>query len=301
MKIDPNTQWPFFVHHGTRRTTWDDPRYSSHYDPRSDLTLGRGFSDNSYQGGVFTPGWYPEMFNNPLSGSNKHLDNLNNTVDAGDLHPRSATSTGPGQISQQRVVSNNSQVAMVNSSQSTQHVQMDYNLASRQQQQPADLSKNSNVVINPEITMGPVNKTFNTSEPDIHGQTHGGIRNSTIESVVTKPDIFSEVVATSPSTNVKDFSQPEVLSNVAATSSPEIVKISEIAQKSLDLEQRLLSFRGPRGSKEYIVIEESLMTLLLLLDKIETHGDVDVRKARKSTVCRIQQLLSNLEEKATRY
>ena len=90
-------------------------------------------------------------------------------------------------------------------------------------------------------------------------------------------------------------------SDAAIKSSPQIFKINEIVQKSVELEQKVSSFEGTRGNKEYILIEESLMSLLLLLDKVETNGNEDIRKARKSTVCHIQQLLSNLEERTKKY
>jgi len=79
---------------------------------------------------------------------------------------------------------------------------------------------------------------------------------------------------------------------------PEIQKINGIVEKTVELENKILSFEGARKSKQYIFIEESLVSLLLLLDNIETNGNMDIRKARKSAVCQIQQLLSDLEEKA---
>ena len=292
--MDPCTGWPFFVDHGTRRTTWEDPRYSERHESRPGLTLGQGFNDSGYPGGVFTPARYPEMYNNPLHRPNKHLD-LNDNVYPGYLHPRSA-----GQISKQKNVVNTAKVAMEKDSPITHTVQMDYNTTSSGQLE--SLTKNSNVVIHPEITLRQNNGTLQGAIGykmiDAQGLTH--VHNPTIAPVVNKPENVSAVAGTLPAANVENFSQPD-FSNTDIKSNPEILRINEVIQKSLDLEQKVLSFKGGRGTKEYFIIEELLVSLLLLLDKIETHGDADIRKARKSAVCHVQQLLSNLEEKAKQY
>ena len=57
-------------------------------------------------------------------------------------------------------------------------------------------------------------------------------------------------------------------------------------------------YSGVPGSKECIYIEESLMSILLQLDKIETNGNMQIRKARKSAMCKIQQMLAELKNKA---
>ena len=79
---------------------------------------------------------------------------------------------------------------------------------------------------------------------------------------------------------------------------PELEKIQEIMNKSGGLEEKIMMYCGVPGSKEYIYIEESLMSILLQLDKIETNGNMEIRKARKSAVCKIQQMLADLENKA---
>ena len=290
--MDPCTGWPFFIDHGTRRTTWDDPRYSGHYDTRPGLTLGQGFNDSSYPGGVLTSATYPEIYNNPLNWHNKHFD-LDDNIYAGQSRPRSTTSR---QILQQENILNSTKFAMEKESPSTliPSLQMDMHTTSKQQ-----LGRLNNVVINPEVTvMGRNDGAFHEYKV---AQGRSVVKNLTMDSVVNQPEIVSGVTAALPATNAEKLSQPIVFSDAAIKSSPEIFKINEIAQKSVDLEQKLASFEGTRGSKEYILIEESLMSLLLLLDKVETNGDADIRKARKSTVCRIQQLLSNLEEKAKKY
>ena len=68
--------------------------------------------------------------------------------------------------------------------------------------------------------------------------------------------------------------------------------------KSGGLEEKVMTYSGVSGSKEYIYIKESLISTLLQFDKIETNGNMQIRKARKSAVCKIQQMLPDLENKA---
>ena len=80
----------------------------------------------------------------------------------------------------------------------------------------------------------------------------------------------------------------------------EIRMIEEIMKNiSVELEGRVVAYNGVLHSKEYIYIEESLVAILLQLDKVDANGNQEIRKARKSAVCKIQQLLTNLESKAT--
>ena len=78
----------------------------------------------------------------------------------------------------------------------------------------------------------------------------------------------------------------------------EFKKIEEIMTKSKELEEQIASHNGIPGSKDYIYIEESLVAILLQLDKVETNGNMEIRKRRKSAVCSIQQMLTDLETKA---
>ena len=78
----------------------------------------------------------------------------------------------------------------------------------------------------------------------------------------------------------------------------EVKRIEEIMEKSLELEEKVTAYTGVLGSKDYIYIEESLVAILLQLDKVETNGNMEIKKARKSAVCRIQQMLTELESKA---
>ena len=79
---------------------------------------------------------------------------------------------------------------------------------------------------------------------------------------------------------------------------PEINKIADIMKKTVELQEKISAYDGVPATKDYIYIEESLVAVLLQLDKIEANGNVDIRKARKSAVCQVQQMLTDLENKA---
>ena len=79
---------------------------------------------------------------------------------------------------------------------------------------------------------------------------------------------------------------------------PEVKRIEEIMKNSGELEEKVAAYTGVLGSKEYIYIEESLVAILLQLDKVETNGNIEIRKSRKSAVCKIQHVLTELESKA---
>ncbi|XP_033097190.1 BAG family molecular chaperone regulator 3-like isoform X2 [Anneissia japonica] len=78
---------------------------------------------------------------------------------------------------------------------------------------------------------------------------------------------------------------------------PNLIYIRQIHKEAESLGQKVVGFSGNKKDKEYLVLEEMLMRKLLELDKIETHGDNDIRSARKKAVHTIQQYLELLESK----
>jgi len=151
-------------------------------------------------------------------------------------------------------------------------------------------------------------QNMNVEEPvDMKSQDCSGKRKSNSDSdfsentkiVDSKPAKKEEVNdQAEPSTALNSEESPsKATTGEESKPIPEIQKINKIVEKTVELENNILSFEGARKSKQYIFIEESLVSLLLLLDNIETNGNMDIRKARKSAVCHIQQLLADLEEK----
>ena len=75
-------------------------------------------------------------------------------------------------------------------------------------------------------------------------------------------------------------------------------KLCTIARIKVQLDELRLhvdSFSALKGAKERVFLEESLVSLMLKLDAIDTAGSARVRTARKDTVKAIQNLLEYLE------
>ena len=76
-------------------------------------------------------------------------------------------------------------------------------------------------------------------------------------------------------------------------------RIEQIRCKVDGIRQKVERYVGHKNSKEYVHVEETLMSYLLELDTIETLGSGLVRSARKSVVKTIQSLQDLLESRAT--
>ena len=77
-----------------------------------------------------------------------------------------------------------------------------------------------------------------------------------------------------------------------------LAAVEGVKQKAEQLKEQVNSFAGQKGTKEFLFLDESLLSLLLELDKVETMGCTDIRQARKTTVLMIQELHSILESRA---
>ncbi|XP_044859446.1 BAG family molecular chaperone regulator 4 isoform X4 [Mauremys mutica] len=78
---------------------------------------------------------------------------------------------------------------------------------------------------------------------------------------------------------------------------PGIQRVMQVMEEVEQLEQEVDEFVGKKTDKAYRLLEEMLTKELLELDSIETHGQDDVRQARKEAVHRIQAILEKLEKK----
>lgn len=243
MKIDPVTGWPFFVDHGSRRTTWDDPRY---YEPGPHTSASansfQNYPGNSYPSKQerchditnFLPNHPPSIYYSPLDGNTPK-----NIVTEQSVYPSNSVRTHmePGNIQP---------LAMENS-----------------------ISKPGQYASSSTLKEGITQERHNTADKGYN----------TAVKIATDSEKFT-------------------VSEELKLKYPEIRKIEEIMQKSTKLEQQVLAYNGRVGTKDYIFLEESLMNILLLLDKVETHGNFEIRNTRKSAVCKIQQLLTTLESRA---
>ena len=72
-------------------------------------------------------------------------------------------------------------------------------------------------------------------------------------------------------------------------------KLNQLREKAEECREGVESFEGSKGRKGYVFLEESLMSVLLQVDRVDTLGDSQVRTARKALVRTIQSLLDQLE------
>lgn len=75
--------------------------------------------------------------------------------------------------------------------------------------------------------------------------------------------------------------------------------ISSLLEESSPYQSSIEEFEGGEKDKEYLVLSENLMTILLKLDLIDTKGDSDIRDARRNAVHSIQNSLISLDSKCS--
>ena len=154
---------------------------------------------------------------------------------------------------------------------------------------PARPSKTMRTDKEPEppkkVPTSPASSTVSAS--DKTSSTHGTNDDTNAPTVEQAMDTHDQEVEGAKAEELKTHTVP-----------PEVKRIEEIMKKSGELEEKVAAYTSVLGSKEYIYIEESLVAILLQLDKVETNGNMEIRKARKSAVCKIQEMLTELENKA---
>ena len=75
-------------------------------------------------------------------------------------------------------------------------------------------------------------------------------------------------------------------------------QISKIMDDLAQLEEKMKSFTGTKGSKDYLFLEEMITRLLLKLDNIDSEGKDEIRNARKQAVRNVNAALDHLELKS---
>jgi len=261
MKIDPVTGWPFFVDHGSRRTTWDDPRYETGPRPSASASF-RNYPSNPYPG---EPKKCHEITN--------FLPTYPSSAHHSSYERKPAPLLAENTLSEQFGYPSRNAVRTQTELGNIRPLTME-NSVGKSSNPTSTLQKESHEYSTPDKRYSP--KLGVEEDITVHNTT--GAQNNT------------NLKITSP--------QSYTVSEGSELVSSAIKRIEEIMNKSIELEERVSSYCGMVGTKDYIFIEESLMTILLLLDKVETHGNLEIRKVRKSAVCKVQELLTTLENKA---
>lgn len=89
-----------------------------------------------------------------------------------------------------------------------------------------------------------------------------------------------------------------ILQQISDKQGPMYDKLKKILADIFVIQDDISSFKGRRGDKNYIFIEEMLTRQLLALDSIHADGNEELRLSRRSIVKQVQGLLSTLEMKA---
>ena len=92
--------------------------------------------------------------------------------------------------------------------------------------------------------------------------------------------------------------QDDNTNSIVNSNDPRLIKINEIGSSLGVLREEVIQFRGAKGSREFLTLEEKLTRQLLELDAIDTGGEEMIRSARKRTVDHIQELLRILDNNA---
>ena len=120
----------------------------------------------------------------------------------------------------------------------------------------------------------PASREAAQTESTVHETSHSNIRTVTAALAQRK--------------NVKEIEQ-------------RLETVQHITARAEQVRLRVNSFVGQKRSKEFLFLDETLLSLLLELDKIETMGCTDIRQARKTTILMIQELHSTLESRAVNH
>ena len=78
---------------------------------------------------------------------------------------------------------------------------------------------------------------------------------------------------------------------------PQVKLIDGIMESTVRLGHQVECFRGKKGDKEYLTLEELLTRNLLQLDNIDTSGNEEIRQQRKIAVQTTQGYIDKLEQK----
>ena len=271
MKMDPTTGWPFFVDHPNHRTTWLDPRYNSY-----------GYTKPTRQPHYYSPwGWGIDPYYDTGLGSMFGYPIRKAT-------PRPATRPSKSQkISEPKLV------------EETKTKPTPSSTLQSESQKPEDTSSLSDTeTLKAEAQTVPEAKTA----PSMEVETKADLSSANVTITETQPtnetephtlDIPSATQTETESSTVEEemtigLTEVEIKSRLST--------IQDIRTKTEALGSHVEEFKGLKGSKEYLFLDETLLSYMLQLDQIQAEGNKEIRTSRKATVIYIQDLLKKLED-----
>ena len=288
MKMDLSTGWPFFVDHPNRRTTWLDPRFNEGPSP---FPYGCGFdshvrphtmrhydpyyhSSNPYDTDPYSPFYYDPLVSgypirkgvrsNPRSQRQRVGATKDDTVSPTPaVSPRPPTHLPATQhpIFPPTPLSSSNPDTQQTSSSSSPSSGDD---SSAPDSVPPVAMETSATASHAEVTSSSETETLNTNREE--------------DNMATSDDL-------------QTLSEDDVKNRIAL--------IDSIFAKTATLRNQIESFQGMTNSKEYLYISETLLSAILQLDSISTEGNETIRNHRKGVIISLQDMLGELEEKAT--
>ena len=272
MKIDPASGRPFFVDHANRTTSWNDPRldprWSYYYNQQAAMPAPPSAAPYNYPP---LPGPHHHQYGQygyPQSQVPPH--HYNHQYYYGPAAQQQYSYGPPQQYPQP--------TAPTNPVAPHPTVHAPANTVAPQPRPPDPVPPTASTAPGAPRPPGPV-PTAPTLPQDPVPPT-----------VPTAPVGPSPPNPTPTSTLPQDDGKSAVNSN-----DPRLVKINEIRSSLGPLREEVVQFRGAKGSREFLTLEETLTRQLLALDAIDTGGEEPIRSARKGTVDHIQELLRILD------
>lgn len=273
MKMDPTTGWPFFVDHPNHRTTWLDPRYPY----------------NSYH--YAKPTRQPQYYSPWDWGINPYYDTGLGSMFGYPIRkaaPRPATTPSKSQK-----LSNPKLGAETKTPSPT--FQSESQKADDTLSLPDTETLKAETQTVPKAETGPSMEVETETQPINQTETHTQPTNQTETHTQDIPYATQTETETESSTVEEEMTigltEEEIKSRLSA--------IQDIRNKTEAFESHVEEFKGLKGSKEYLFLDETLLSYMLQLDQIQAEGNEEIRTSRKATVVYIQDLLKKLEERTT--
>ena len=277
MKMDPLSGFPFFVDHVNRCTCWDDPRFPYGYDR---------YVYPPHHGPLFPfyERWSPrQRYDYPPRANVRVIPPHPHS------HPSPPRSSGAHstRTSQQPAESREVLCPKERSSDVSAHLQGQASA--------------------PTVAVSePASSRTDCAKPHVVQDARQAAKEQKAEeqSIQSEKKLSSnKAVQEEASTGLYPMLMMEEADSESSISKEELQSrlrtIEQVRAKVETMRSKVESFVGRRDTKEYVYIEESLMSYLLELDKIETLGVQRIRSARKAVVTIVQSLMQQLESRAS--
>lgn len=318
--MDPFTGWPFFVDHANRHTTWNDPRFG--YEP---------YSYHPFQGyGLRHPSVYHDPFSRfplhdgpsvlprrPPTARAPNNSRVKSGVPTDKRSWRQDSVEGVPAVSERGTGNGRTQVRVQPTDDERRRpaVEEHSTLPAVSVPQHPDPQITSNP---PQATSSPPQATPSAPQATTSSGTHASsgkaagkeerkgspaqLRGETPAQPKEGSESTHRLYPRLPTGGVSSPVREQDTSSVPEDELRSRLRCIEQTQAKVEaMRPKVQSFAGRKGTKEYLFIEETLMSYILELDNIETLGSQRIRAARKAVVTTVQSLMELLESRAATF